>query len=101
MAAKTISTRALYSDRPGASVSGTRRILTFVITEEVDTQWCYHWSSLADQRMALCGRETMPTNIEPHLWGGKHPSIPVKWCPECEQLKNKILPDLPEAPNSE
>ena len=92
MAAK-LTIGALHSDRPGASSSGVRRILTFVVTEEVDKAWTYHWSSMADQMKAICGRETMPANIDPRLWGGEHPSISVHWCQDCQDMKQRILPD--------
>lgn len=92
MAPKSLPIGALHSDKPGASSSGMRRIVTFVITEEVDLQWSYHWSSMADQMKGLCGRETMPANIDPALWGGEHPMLKVRWCPACSEMKEKILP---------
>lgn len=94
MQARKISTSQLYSNRPGASISGTRRIVTFVIVEEMQTKWHYHWSSMADQTKSLCGRDTMPANIDPNLWGGEHPVIKIQWCQECEESKERILPSI-------
>lgn len=95
MAPKSLPVGALHSEKPGASSSGMRRIVTFVITEEVEREWTYHWSSMADQMKGLCGRETMPANIDPGLWGGSHPVIQVHWCESCQDMKQRILPDAP------
>lgn len=80
------------SDRPGTSTSGMRRILTFVVSEEVDKLWSYHWSSINQQPYALCGKDTMPANIQPDHWGESHPQLEVRWCEECQKIKQRIFP---------
>lgn len=81
------------SFRPASKSSGTRRILTFVITEAIESPKQYHWSSIGEQQMGLCGTSTMPTDIEERFWGVQNDQQPLEWCAECASLKQRILPD--------
>lgn len=81
--------------RTASASSGTRRILTFVITEEIAQQRHFHWSSIGEQQQALCGVSSMPAGIDERFWGALEPETPnLSWCEECAQLKQQILPDL-------
>lgn len=77
--------------------SGTRRILTFVITEAIEAPQHYHWSSIGEQQMSLCGASTMPAHVDARFWGAQNDFKPVAWCEECAALKQKIFPDCAEA----
>jgi len=73
-----------YVTRP----SGMREIFSFVVVEQVDSAWGMHWAPRNEQGIAICGKSTMPTNLDPDQWGRGN----FSWCEECARLKRLILP---------
>ena len=56
------------------------------IVENINGTWFYHWSDQPNGTHALCGAETMRTEIPESAWGFVG-DLDERYCKKCEELK--------------